>query len=290
MEQNAAMQASAAALEESKAMLQAYTRRLEDSHRELKDFAFYASHDLQEPLRKVQTFGARLEKEYGPALGETGRDYLERMRNAAARMQEMLKSLLAYSKIDAQGEMFQPVDLGQVAREVLNDLEPRLERSGGKVEIGPLPILQADPLQMRQLLQNLLSNALKFHLPGVAAEVKVYAQALTPQTPSPEYRKGGKELTTGITLTLSRNWERRAGSEGWVELVVEDNGIGFDPKLAGRLFQPFQRLVGRGEYEGHGMGLAICRKIVERHGGQIRVETEPGKGAIFVVTLPAGKP
>jgi signal transduction histidine kinase len=124
----------------------------------------------------------------------------------------------------------------------------------------------------------------------VAAEVKVYAQALTPQTPSPEYRKGGKELTTGITLTLSGNWERRAGSEGWVELVVEDNGIGFDPKLAGRLFQPFQRLVGRGEYDGHGMGLAICRKIVERHGGQIRVETEPGKGAIFVVTLPAGKP
>jgi len=237
--------------------IQSYADKLERSNRDLQDFAYIASHDLQEPLRKVTTFGDRLAAKYGEALDETGRDYLQRMQNATHRMQNLINSLLAFSRVTTKGKPFIQVDLTEVAQEVLSDLESRIEQTSGKVEVGELPEIEADPTQMHQLLQNLIANALKFHKQGEAPRVKVLS-----------------------ALEKDR----------FCQITVEDNGIGFDPQFAERIFQPFQRLHGRGEYEGSGIGLAICRRIAERHGGSIRAESEPGQGVIFIVTLPLHQP
>jgi light-regulated signal transduction histidine kinase (bacteriophytochrome) len=230
---------------------------LERSNRELEQFAFVASHDLQEPLRKVQAFGDRLRARYGSAIGEQGGDYLVRMQAAAARMSKLINDLLAFSRVTTHGQPFVPTDLNVIAREVVGDLEERIAEAGGKVELGPLPTLKVDPLQARQLLQNLIANGLKFHKPGEPPVVRVEA-------------KGPNE----------------AGE--WA-LEVRDNGIGFEEQYRERIFQVFQRLHGRLEYEGTGIGLAICRKIAERHGGHITAHSASGQGATFVVTLPDHK-
>ena len=228
--------------------------RLEQSNRELESFASVASHDLQEPLRKIQTFSERLRTTYAEALGAEGRDYLERMNNAATRMRRLIDDLLSFSRVSSRAQPFARVDLAEIAREVLGDLEETIAQAGATVTLGELPRLEADPTQMRQLLQNLLSNALKFHRDDVAPSVNVRA------TVDPE------------TLRC--------------ELLVEDNGIGFDEKYHDRIFNVFQRLHGRGKYDGTGIGLAICRRIVERHGGSIRARSTPGQGATFIATLP----
>ena len=235
------------------------TQELARSNAELEQFAYIASHDLQEPLRKVQAFGDRLLAGYGEVLGDQGRDYLERMQNAAARMQTLINDLLMYSRVTTKAQPFVSVDLAQVARGVLSDLETRIEQVGGRVEVGDLPTIEADPTQMRQLLQNLIGNALKFHKKDEAPLVKVYAGSLD-------------------------------GRDGGCQIIVEDNGIGFDEKYLDRIFQVFQRLHGRSEYEGSGIGLATCRKIVERHRGSITAKSVPEQGATFIVTLPARQP
>ncbi len=243
--------------------LQAVAAQLERSNRELQDFAAVASHDLQEPLRKIQAFGDRLQEKYSATLGVDGRDYLERMQSAAGRMQRLINDLLTFSRVTTRAQPFVPVDLGRVAQEVMADLEARVEQSNGRVEIGALPIIDAEPVQMRQLLQNLIGNGLKFHRPGEAPVVRVHAVVRT--------EDGGQ-------------------SRQLCELVVRDNGIGFDDKYLDRIFAIFQRLHQRGTYEGTGVGLAICRKIVERHGGTITAQGGAGKGASFVVTLPVRQP
>jgi light-regulated signal transduction histidine kinase (bacteriophytochrome) len=231
------------------------TLELERSNRELQDFAFVASHDLQEPLRKIQAFGDRLRGKHGEALGPEGIDYLERMQRAAHRMHVLINDLLTFSRVASKGQPFVTTDLGQIAREVLSDLEVRVEQTGGRVEIGDLPTLDADPLQMRQLLQNLIGNAMKFHRAGAPPHVRVSGSVLTDGPPR-------------------------------ARIVVADDGIGFDMKYLDRIFTPFQRLHGRQEYEGTGMGLAVCRRIVERHGGTLTAESAPGEGSRFLVTLP----
>jgi PAS domain S-box-containing protein len=246
----------------AEAELKLYTKQLEWSNRELQDFAFVASHDLQEPLRKIQAFGDLLKKEYGEALDEQGADYLERMQNAAGRMQALIQDLLTYSRVTTKASPFAPVDLKNLAEEVIADLEARILETGGRVEVGDLDRIEADPHQMRQLLQNLLGNALKFH-GDKSPLVAVYGRLA--ETPA---NRG------------------RASNRSRYEILVEDNGIGFDEKYLDRIFTPFQRLHGRSDYEGTGMGLAICRKIVERHGGSIAASSRPGKGSIFKVTLP----
>jgi light-regulated signal transduction histidine kinase (bacteriophytochrome) len=246
--------------------LEAFTERLKRSNQDLEDFAYVASHDLQEPLRKVQAFGERLKARWGDCLGDQGRDYLERMQNASGRMQRLIEDLLTFSRVTTKARPFEAVDLAQVAREVMSDLEVRIEQTGSRVELGPLPTLEADALQMRQLIQNLVGNALKFRRPDEPSVVRVWA----------EVTKGEGEV---------------AGPRGpQVRLAVEDNGIGFDPKYADRIFGVFQRLHGRGEYEGTGVGLAVCRKIAERHRGSIVAEGRAGQGACFVTTLPARQP
>lgn len=228
--------------------------RLEQSNRELESFASVASHDLQEPLRKIQTFGERLKTTCGAALSPEGRDYLERMNNAAGRMRRLIDDLLSFSRISSKTPTFVPVDLGRVTREVLGDLETAIEQAKATVTVGELPTLEAEPMQMRQLIQNLVSNALKFRRENVAPSVSIHATV--------------------------------QADAGLCELRVADNGIGFDEKYLDRIFNVFQRLHGRGKYEGTGIGLAICRKIVERHGGSIDARSKPGQGATFIVKLP----
>ena len=242
--------------------LQTQARELARSNAELEQFAYVASHDLQEPLRKIQAFGDRLKIKCGPALDEDGRDYLTRMQNAANRMQTLIHDLLALSRVASRPHPFTAVNLSEVAWEVVSDLESRIEQVEGRVEIGPLPAVLADRLQISQLLQNLIGNALKFHKPGRKPVVEVRAESVTV----------GPFEDPGCRLT------------------VEDNGIGFDEKYRERSFQVFQRLHGRNEYDGSGIGLAICRKIAERHGGSITAESVPGTGSKFIVTLPCVPP
>lgn len=241
-------------------------RRAEElarSNADLEEFAYVASHDLQEPLRKVQSFGGRLQKKYGDALGEEGSDYVVRMRDAADRMQRLITDLLNFSRVTTQGQAFVPVDLGRVAREVVSDLEVRIQETDGRVECTGLPTIDADPLQIHQLLQNLVVNALKYRREDAPPVVQVSARIVEKDPPS-AYAEPTKMC----------------------EIVVTDNGIGFEEQYADRIFGIFQRLHGRGKYEGTGVGLALCRKIAERHGGTITAQGRPGEGATFTVTLP----
>ena len=249
---------------QTEATLRQFTARLEQSNRELQDFASVASHDLQEPLRKIQAFGDLLTSEFGSCLPETGQQYLQRMQNAAARMQTLINDLLAFSRITTKARPFVPVALTKIAQEVLSDLEVQMQRVGGRVDIGPLPTIDADPLQMRQLLQNLISNSLKFHQPNVQPLITLQAQTLKRQDAA----------------------NNKAPVSELCQIRVADNGIGFEEKYLDRIFTVFQRLHYRNEYEGTGVGLAICRKIAERHGGSITATSQLGEGATFIVTLP----
>jgi PAS domain S-box-containing protein len=245
------------ALRAGEERLKALAERLQRSNRELEQFASVAAHDLQEPLRKIEAFGDRLKAKCGDQLGEQGKDYLERMQSSAIRMRRLINDLLAFSRVTTKAKPFQPVDLNQIAQETLADLEGSIQRAKGRVEVGELPVVDADPLQMRQLLQNLIGNALKFHKPDEPPVVKV----------------------------RSRLVHESSGVQLW-EITVQDNGIGFEEQYLDRIFQVFQRLHGRHEYEGTGMGLAVCRKIVERHGGAITARSQPGQGSNFIVILP----
>jgi two-component system sensor kinase FixL len=230
------------------------------SNRELEQFASVASHDLQEPLRKIQAFGDRLQSLCLTELGERGGDYLQRILSSASRMRTLIDDLLSFSRITTRAQPFVDVDLATVASEVAADLEGRLEESEGRLEIGPLPTLEADPTQMRQLLQNLFSNALKFRRPEAPPVVRITARQITLE-----------------------------GEVAW-ELAIADNGIGFEEVYLDRIFNLFQRLHGRNEYEGTGIGLAICRKIVERHHGRITARSQLGQGSTFLVQLPRVQP
>lgn len=229
-----------------------YSKELERSNNDLKDFAHIASHDLQEPLRKISIFSDRLKRAQSNLSKDHQHD-LSRMGNAAQRMQSLINDLLQLSQITAKGQPFQEVNLAEVASEVTEDLEARILETQGKVEQGYLPTVDADPFQMRQLLQNLIGNALKYHKVGTPPAVYLNSQP-------------------------NQN-------EGW-DISVQDNGIGLDEKFSERIFIPLERLHGRSSYEGTGIGLAICKKIVSRHGGNISVKSQPGKGSQFTFTLP----
>jgi signal transduction histidine kinase len=249
----------------AEAALKTYAIQLEHSNRELQNFLHVASHDLQEPLRKVQTLGDRLQTRWADGLDERNRDYLTRMQRGAARMQALINALLTYSRVTSNAQQFRPVDLAQVALEVVSDQQAHIQRVDGQVEIGNLPTIKADPVQMQQLLHNLIDNALRFHRKDEAPVVKVQAQLLNGDLEHP--------VADASEATLC-------------QITVVDNGIGFDQKYVDRIFQVFQRLHGRSEHEGTGIGLATCRKIVERHGGEITATSAPGQGATFFVTLP----
>jgi signal transduction histidine kinase len=239
-------------LEDANVALERRAEELGRSNSELEQFASIASHDLKEPLRKVQTFTEQLVSKESDNLSEEGRNYLERTRAAGQRMQALIDDLLRFSRVATQGRPFEQVDLEEVANQAVSDLEAVVTDAGGSVEVGDLPTVAADPLQMRQLIQNLISNGIKFHREGVPPKVRISGQ------------------------TRGR----------FAEIEVSDNGIGFEPRYNSRIFRVFERLHGRGTYPGTGIGLALCRKIVDRHGGTISAESTPGQGSTFIVKLP----
>ena len=246
-------------LERNAENLQQYTRKLEASNRELQDFAYVASHDLQEPLRKIETFGDRLKKKYADDLPDNATVYIERMQNATGRMRLLINDLLNYSRVTTKAKPFEMLDLNELVSVVLSDLQIRIEEVGATVHFEGLHTIEADMTQMRQLVQNLIGNALKFQRPDVAPVITV-----------------STKLVEGDFI---------AGVPDMIELSVADNGIGFNNKYKDQIFTIFQRLHGRNEYEGTGIGLATCRKIVERHGGEIDAQGVEGEGATFIATL-----
>ncbi len=255
--------AQAHLLERERQQQQALAR----SNEELQQFAYVASHDLQEPLRKIQTFSDRLKVRFGDVLPEDALDYLDRMQNAAERMQQLIRDLLTLSRISTRAQVFVPTDLNQIVQEVLTDLEVPIQESQGQVRVDPLPQLAADSVQMRQLFQNLIGNALKFVRPGHPPLIQISCQI----------------------IQLDDANQAIAPAEA-CQIWVADNGIGFDEKYLTRIYNPFQRLHSQDEYEGTGMGLAICRKIVERHGGSLTASSIVGQGSTFMIMLPLRHP
>lgn len=242
-------------------VLMQYSEELHRSNKDLEAFAFVASHDLQEPLRKIRAFGDRLQQKFMPELGERGADYVMRMQAASERMSVLINDLLSFSRVTTKQKPFVKVDLNQVMDRVLSDLDYAIEDEGAQLYIEPLPVIDADASQMGQVFMNLLSNSLKFHQVEVAPAIRITCE----------------ENLSSSLVDDTRNW---------CCIKFADKGIGFDPQYSERVFNLFQRLHGRDEYSGTGIGLALCRKIIERHGGSIDAESEQGKGATFIIRLP----
>lgn len=254
-------------LQENQSHLEASRRDLESCRQlsekrghEVEEFMRIASHDLREPLRKIAAFGDRLRSRSGDLLDEEGQDHLSRMQAAAAHLQDMLDDLLELSRMSTRAAPFDALDLTRTTREALALLKDQVDETRALVDLGELPTLEADSRQMRRLLMELLSNALKFHKPGEAPVVRVFGQP-DPERPSES-----------------------------CQLVVQDEGLGFEEKYVDRIFEPFQRLHGKGVHPGTGMGLTLCRKVARRHGGTITASSLPGHGATFTVTLPWRQP
>ncbi|MEI6947591.1 PAS domain S-box protein [Paraflavisolibacter sp. H34] len=236
--------------------------QLERSNRELEQFAYAASHDMQEPLRKIQTFASFLEENTGPALGDTDRRFITKIRESARRMAVIIDDLLNYSRQTRNDLSFADTDLNSVIAGVRSDLELLIQQKGGILLSDHLPIIQAVPLQMHQLFYNLINNALKFSRPGVPPEIRIAVERLENEG---EGRKGPPLFA----------------------ITLQDNGIGFEQQYADKIFQLFQRLNDRYSYGGTGIGLALCKKIVSNHRGEISAFSEPDKGACFTILLPA---
>ena len=236
------------------------------SNENLQRFAYVASHDLQEPLRKIQSFGNLLSSRYGDKLGG-GNDYLTRMQSSASRMSYLIEDLLAFSRISSKKDNTENVSLTAVVNRVINDLELVVQESEAVITIDDLPIIQGDKLQLGQLFQNLISNALKFRKKDVAPAIKISCQTIS-------------------SIDLPQSLHPNRISSNYYQINVSDNGIGFEQKYADRIFQLFQRLHGRSEYSGTGIGLAICERVATNHGGAITVNSSLGEGTTFSVFLP----
>ena len=246
--------------------LQRGIEALKKSNQELEQFAYVASHDLQEPLRKIIAFGERLSSKYGGVLGQDGNFYVERMTNASDRMQNMIQDLLTYSRVSRQTNTFENVNLEETIKQVMSDLELKIQEKNAIINVGQLPTLEAQPVKMYQLLQNLLTNALKFTKTNVNPVISVKSEVAS-----------GSDIKENLKLIPGTKYYK---------ITVSDNGIGFDNEYAEKIFTLFQRLHGRSEYEGTGLGLAICQKIVQAHRGQITASGILDVGTSFTIFLP----
>ncbi len=231
-----------------------YAVKLERLNEELRDFAFIASHDLQEPVRKIQALGDMLKTRCGASLDERGKDCIMRMAGSARQMGALVQSLLEYSRLTTCLGLSERIDLSGIIREIVHEVKPTIERMDGQIEVGELPVIEADGAQIRHVFAHLISNSIKFSKIDEPPVIKVHGQ----------------------------------NNRDYLKISVEDNGIGFDEGYLDRIFRPFQQLHEmKGQYEGTGIGLAICRKIVELHGGTITARSAPGVGSTFIVSLPS---
>ena len=238
---------------------------LNKSNSDLEQFAYVASHDLQEPLRKIVSFGERLDSKAREALNEEQHLYLDRILNATRRMQEMINNLLEFSRVSSASGNYVPTDLNEIMKSTLGDLELTLQQKGAVIELGILPVIEVIPAQISQLFLNLLSNSLKFIRQDVTPEISINAVSIS-------------------AAEIAR--KKLLPEKEYVKIVFKDNGIGFENSSVDKMFTIFQRLRGRSEFEGAGIGLAVCKKVVERHHGTIEAFGVTGEGATFEIILP----
>ncbi len=251
-------------LEDAEQALKAKNLELEKTNGELSSFAHVASHDLQEPLRKIQTFTAKVMQSDGDKLSQMGQDLMTRVRTSASRMRDLIQDILSYSKADKSDDKVEPTDLNEILTDVIREFEVKIEETGAVIENTGLPALRVVPFQFHQLFLNLVSNGLKFSKANWAPYILFQSQLTT------------ADLVPGMQ-----------GAQKFHHITVSDNGIGFDAQDAEKIFEIFNRLHGRRDFEGTGIGLAICKKVVERHGGKMTAEGEADKGATFHIYLPA---
>jgi two-component system CheB/CheR fusion protein len=240
---------------------------LERSNKELEQFAFVSSHDLQEPLRKIQTFAHMLYERNRDELNEQGRTYLDKMMSASKRMSKLINDLLNFSRLQRSEERFVPTDLNNILSNIENDFELLINQKQAVIHSEGLPVIEANPLEMNQLFYNLLGNALKFSKEDVSPEITLSSKRLSTE-----------EIAENDKLIKDKEYYR---------IVVSDNGIGFSQQYAHKIFEIFQRLNTRSEYEGTGIGLALVHKIILNHQGIIYAESEEGVGSSFYMILPA---
>lgn len=252
-------------LKEYEQNLEEKVAELNRSNHELEEFAYVASHDLQEPLRKISTFGERLRSRCADQLSDEGTVYLNRMLASAENMRVLIDNLLDFSRVTRMQHPFVKTDMRALIQQVIEELDLSIEDSHAFIDLQPMPDMEVNPVQIRQLFHNLLTNALKFQRPGVPLRISISSNKLT------------KEEKEQFKLRSARNYYK---------FVVSDNGIGFEDMYAERIFQLFQRLHGKAEYPGSGIGLAICRRIADNHAGMISASGQPGKGASFTIVLP----
>ncbi len=238
-------------------MLRRYIKELERSNHDLESFASVVSHDLRAPLRKIETLGNFLKEDYENQLDEQGIGFINNMATITSHLSKLINSLLQYSQVSMESKTFEVVDLNSIAEKAINNLDAQINETKAKILIENLPTIEGEPSLLYQLFQNLIANALKFHLDDIPPIIKISSKA--------------------------------KGKENW-EIIIQDNGIGFDQKYAKKIFRPFERLVNRSKFEGCGIGLAHCKKIIDRHNGDVSVESVPNQGSAFKITLPEKQP
>ncbi|MEI8280633.1 MAG: ATP-binding protein, partial [Bacteroidota bacterium] len=245
--------------------LQRQMDNLSKSNKDLEEFAYIASHDLQEPLRKISTFSGKLASKYGEALGEDGNMFIERVLASADNMRTLIDNLLEFSRITKGEQSYTETSLNFIVQQVLQQLELSIEETSAEINIGKLPVLQASPTQLKQVFDNIIRNAIKFRKKDITPKIGISSSVLS------VIEKEVHKLSIGTV---------------YHKIFIEDNGIGFESEYASRIFQIFQRLHGKSQYPGSGIGLAICKKIVENHHGLIFAENIPSSGARFIIILP----
>ena len=245
--------------------LEEKVKDLDRSNKELEEFAYIASHDLQEPLRKLTTFSERLQQKFSDRLDDDGNAYINRMLNATSNMRMLIDNLLEYSRTTSSAVVAEKCSLNIVVNKALSDLELPIEETNTKVEVGKLPDITCIPGQLSQLFINIIGNAIKFRMPDKQPIIKIQSRKLI-----------AKEISYHM-LDESKNWH---------QVTISDNGIGFEEEYSRKIFQIFQRLHSKAEYPGTGIGLSICKKIVDHHKGVIYAEGKPMQGATFTIILP----
>jgi PAS domain S-box-containing protein len=259
------------------------SQELEATNLELQKFASIASHDLREPLRKIITFAGMLEAEYKEQLGEKGKAYIEKMISSSERMQHLIDDVLEFTSLSSANISFAKVDIKQVVNQVLSDIEVLVKNSNARIEIDKMPEIEANAGQLGLLFQNIISNAIKFARQDVAPHIHIHASVIRGDELPEDYLKIRRHNSS--VLKNPRFWE----NEKFCRIFIDDNGIGFDEVYLEKIFTLFQRLHSKSEYEGTGIGLAVCKKVVDIHHGMITARSRPGEGSVFIVTLPVSQ-